>query len=398
MKERSQKEKQLKKQIVQIKQQREATDQARILSEQQFKAITDHAVDAIISINAKREIIFWNKAAEKLFGYKNDEIIGQEATTIMPERYKQRHREGVARYIATGKSKYLGKPLDFEGLRKDGSEFPLELAVTGWRSHNQWFFTAIIRDATERKKIENELYKTKAVSDHIAKTLQESLIKPVPQIPDLEIATALKSAYEAQRVGGDFYDIFELGNNLVAVLIGDVAGKGIEAAGLTETVRSSVRTLSYIDPSPSFVFGKTNEALIKQTPSELFITSAFFVINTATRQVRFTRAGHPPAFLCSQKACSIIESPIGYPLGTYIDIYEEDCFQLQKKQTLLLYTDGLIEAKRERKLWGEESVLKVLQKVKSQKPQSIIDTLLKEATDFAEGKLQDDIALVAIRY
>lgn len=391
-------EEKLSKIIVKIEHQLEEVDKARNLSEQQFLAIANNAVDAIISINSQRKVIFWNKAAEKLFGYKKQEIMGQEVTIIMPQRYKSRHKRGVSRYIATSKSKYLGKPLEFEGLRRDGSEFPLELAVSGWKSDDKWFFTAIIRDITKRKQIETELKKAKDVSDHIAETLQESLIKPLPKIPGLEIATALKSAYETQRVGGDFFDIFQLNDNLVAILIGDVAGKGIDAAGLTETARSSVRTLSYVDPSPAFVFSKTNQALIKQVPNSMFITASLFMINTITGQVRFARAGHPPAILCSQNSCHLINAPIGYPLGTYDDIYEEEYFEIQKNQILVLYTDGLIEAKSNHILFSEKGALKALKKNKSQKPQDIIDALLKAAIDFSKGKLQDDIGLVAIRY
>ncbi len=382
--------------LVSVEHQRIEADKARQFSDQQFNALADNAVDAIVTINDERKITFWNKAAEKFFGYSADEILGKEVTIIMPKRYQERHRKGVVRYLATKRSKYLGKPIEIEGLRKDGTEFPLELAVKGWEADEGYFFTAIIRDISKRKYIENELKKAKNISDHIAETLQESLIKPVPEIAKLKIATALIPAYEAQRVGGDFFDIFELDEDQVAILIGDVAGKGIEAAGLTETVRSSVRTLSYIDSSPSFVFAKTNQSLIRQIPSSLFVTAQLFVINTATGQVIFARAGHPPAIMCSEKNCHLIEAPKGYPLGTYDGIYEEGYFELSKNQTLILYTDGLIEAKSGHVLFGEEGVIKTLEQSESQEPQELIDGLLKAATDFSKGRLQDDIGIVAV--
>ena len=107
----------------------------------------------------------------------------------------------------------------------------------------------------------------------IATTLQENLLHPVPQIPGLEVATCSLPANSAELVGGDFSDVFVADDSHVVVLIGDVAGKGVRAAGLTETVRSSTVRLRSIDPSPAFVLAKTNELLLRYDPDEPHVTA-----------------------------------------------------------------------------------------------------------------------------
>ena len=97
---------------------------------------------------------------------------------------------------------------------------------------------------------------------HVATTLQEAFIHPLPDVPGLEFAVTAQRAYEPDLVGGDFYDAFDLGDGRAAVLVGDVEGKGVRAAGLTETVRSAVRALALVDASPGFILGKTNELLL----------------------------------------------------------------------------------------------------------------------------------------
>jgi PAS domain S-box-containing protein len=230
----------------------------------------------------------------------------------------------------------------------------------------------------------------------IAETLQESLIRPVPKLEGLEVVVSYETATEAARVGGDFYDIFALDGDLVAVVIGDVAGKGVEAAGTTEMIRSSVRALAYIDPSPSFVLSKTNQALLAQTEPEDFATALLLILNMTTREIGIASAGHPPPVLCGRQAESI-SIPIGFPLGLFAETYKESYMRLKKDECVVLYTDGLTEARRNRRFFGEKGVLRTLQGVPADDPRTVVECLLKSVKEFSDGKLKDDIALVALR-
>lgn len=231
----------------------------------------------------------------------------------------------------------------------------------------------------------------------IARTLQEHLVKPAPKVHGLDIGIVYGSAYEAELVGGDFYDIFDVGNNLVAVLVGDVSGKGIQAAGLTETIRSSVRTLAYMDPSPAFVFNRLNQSLMRQLKPGDFATAIFLVIDTETHEMRIAGAGHPSPVLCGGGKRAVVRAVPGALLGVFPSTYQEVYLRLNESQAVVLYTDGLIEARRDGKFFGQQRLLKTAAASKCDEPQALADELLAAATSFSDGRLGDDIAIVALR-
>src|SRR3972149_5808494 len=124
--------------------------------EERYRAITETVVDAIISIDEDGRIILCNPATKKIFGYE-DEIIGSNITTLMPERYQKVHQNGMNRYLNTGIPKIIGSTVEVVGMKKDGIEFPVELSLSSWRTDERCYFTGIIRDITERKQMEHIL-------------------------------------------------------------------------------------------------------------------------------------------------------------------------------------------------------------------------------------------------
>lgn len=231
---------------------------------------------------------------------------------------------------------------------------------------------------------------------HIAEILQESLIHPVPDIPNVDIGIAYKTAFEASRIGGDFYDVFKIGSDKVVVVVGDVSGKGIEAAGLTETIRSSVRTLAYLNPSPSYILDRTNLSLMNQINFDQFITSLILIMNTRSGVVRYSNAGHEPAIICGQKV-DFLNVPNGLPLGSFEQKYDELEFRIENEDTIVLYTDGLSEARFDSTLFGRNRIIETLAGFRNDDPKKIAAGLIKKASDFSNGKLKDDIAIVAFR-
>lgn len=126
-------------------------------SELRYRAIIESANDAIILSDEKGLISGWNSSAEKIFGYQPTEIIGKEISTLTPESYRDRHRQGFARYLSTGESKLIGRTVEMVALKKDGSEFPAELSLSSWKAEAGTFFSAVVRDLSEQKKIQEEL-------------------------------------------------------------------------------------------------------------------------------------------------------------------------------------------------------------------------------------------------
>ncbi len=126
-------------------------------SEERFRSVAQTAGEAIITIDSRGNIIFWNKAATTIFGYTPDEAIGKPLTFIMPERFHSAHQNGIERVVSTGKSRILGKTVEMVGLRRDNSEFPVELTLSTWKIKEEIFFTGIVKDITERKQAEDEI-------------------------------------------------------------------------------------------------------------------------------------------------------------------------------------------------------------------------------------------------
>ncbi len=121
-------------------------------SEMRFRSVAQSANDAIISADHAGNIISWNRGAETIFGYGEKEVLGNPLTVLMPERYRELHRTGLERLVSTGEERILGKTLEWYGLRKNGTEFPLDLSIATWKTEGGIFFSGIIRDITERKQ------------------------------------------------------------------------------------------------------------------------------------------------------------------------------------------------------------------------------------------------------
>lgn len=169
-------------------------------SEQHFRSVAETAGDAIITADSQGNIFAWNRAAESMFGYCAEEVTGKSLTVLMPNEFHSRHQSGLDRAISTGESHIIGKTVELKGLRKDGNSFPLELSLARWEKEQDSFFTAIIRDITDRKITEEVLrnqayelskrlkeldclYSISSLVDQIGISLDEILQETVHLIP-----------------------------------------------------------------------------------------------------------------------------------------------------------------------------------------------------------------------
>ncbi len=127
-------------------------------SEEKHRIMIETAQDAIICIDEKEKINVWNKASENIFGYSNKEIIGQPIITIIPEEYKKKHKEGIKRFIETGKPNFIGKTIEILGRTKAGNVIPIEMSLSFQElEEGQYNFMGIIRDITSQKEAERKL-------------------------------------------------------------------------------------------------------------------------------------------------------------------------------------------------------------------------------------------------
>jgi two-component system CheB/CheR fusion protein len=128
-----------------------------VQADERMRSVVNHVVDGIISIDERGTITTFNPAAERIFGYRADEAIGQNVRMLMPEPYRGEHDGYVSNYLQTGRAKIIGIGREVVGQRKDGTVFPMELAISVFRLDGERHFTGIVRDITERKRMEQEL-------------------------------------------------------------------------------------------------------------------------------------------------------------------------------------------------------------------------------------------------
>lgn len=128
-------------------------------SEERFRSITQSATDAIVTADSNGNIVGWNSAAEKIFGYSEGEALTKSLSIIIPPKYWEKHLEGMQRVISGGEHRVIGKTIELEGLHKNGKIFPIELSLSEWESSGNKFYTGIMRDISERKRNEEEIKK-----------------------------------------------------------------------------------------------------------------------------------------------------------------------------------------------------------------------------------------------
>jgi len=139
-----------------------------------INAIVDTAVDAIITIDSQGAVLLFNHAAEKMFGYKNNEILGKNITIVMPEPHRTKHDQYLHNYIKTNKAKILGKSREVKGIRKNGDEFPILLSISKMEVGNKIRFTGILRDISAQKLAEEELIQARNNAESARQIAEES--------------------------------------------------------------------------------------------------------------------------------------------------------------------------------------------------------------------------------
>ncbi len=139
-----------------------------------FKAIAAAANDAIILMGQKEEVTFWNGAAEKIFGYSSEEMLGKNLhETLTPEKYRELQNKNFDQFIRTGTGNAIGKTVEVEAIRKNGEIFPVELSLSALKINGKWNALGIVRDISQRKSDEEKLLRQKEKFDYLLKNLND---------------------------------------------------------------------------------------------------------------------------------------------------------------------------------------------------------------------------------
>lgn len=165
--------------------------------ESRLRAVTESLNDAVISVDEQSRIVFWNSAAARMFGYPPEEALGMDLTELMPPEFRARHLRGMAGVLRGERGRLLGRTTPgLEGLRRDGTSFPIELSLGGWQAPSGRFFTGIVRDMTERRRAEQRLERSNRDLEQLATIASHDLAAPAQSIE-------LLAEHLASRYGGE---------------------------------------------------------------------------------------------------------------------------------------------------------------------------------------------------
>ena len=231
----------------------------------------------------------------------------------------------------------------------------------------------------------------------IAETFQQALLMTPPAIPGIEVGVRYRAATEAARVGGDFYDLITLSPGRLMVIVGDVCGKSLGAAAQSAVVRYMLRAYA-AEGSPGEALSRLNSALIAQSPDQPFVTLVVAYIDVARHMFEYAVAGHPRPVILAGRREFPMPGDGNVPVGIFRGaVYPTNRAILPDDTTIVMYTDGMTDARIHGKLFGEERLREAVSDNLQLSAQGLADALLETVKAFAGGVLADDCAVVTIR-
>jgi PAS domain S-box-containing protein len=336
-----------------------------------------------------------NAQTEAVFGYRRGELLGHPVEMLVPERFRAEHPGHRRGYATNQQVRPMGAGLELSGLRRDGSEFPVEISLSPLQTSDGLLVSAAVRDVSERKAAEERISELYRQQRHVALTLQRSLMGLLPEIPGLQTAGRYLPA--TRGVGGDWYDLIPLGAGRTGVLIGDVMGRGLEAATVMGRLRSAANALARTGMPPRQLMDAL-DAVVRDLAGQL-VTCCYLVINASREEVTASSAGHLPILLARPDGgVGELPVPVSVPLGVGDIPHEETTLPVPHGSTLVLYTDGLVETRSSdlgTQIEALESELRAACLTSSTPDQAadrILDSLLPDP-----GAPLDDVTLLLAR-
>lgn len=368
-------------------------------SELRYRLLWETATDAIILMDVDSRIHFANPAVEQVFGYAPEEIVGQSLTRLQPEYLRALHREGIQRYLRTGQKRLNWRATETTGLRKDGTEIPIEVAFSDMEWGGKRWFVGFVRDVTERKRAEEVLHENQE-QFRIAREIQQHLFpKAAPELEGFEIAGA---SYPADATGGDYFDYLPRQNQHVGVVVGDVTGHGVGPALLMAETRAYLRILSKNHEDAGEILTRANTVLAEDVGIERFVTVLLAQLDGPNRRLTYANAGHPPGYILNSEGdIKVRLTRTGVPLGIRSDATYKtsESIPLVSGDLVLLFTDGFEEAISPDDIpFGIERTLQVVRENRSRPAPKIVQALYDSVRAFSRSVPQsDDLTAIVIR-
>jgi PAS domain S-box-containing protein len=389
-----------------------------------FEALVLNSPVAIAIMDLDEKVVSWNPAAERLFGYSQAQAVGRSIDDLVagtPEMHAE-----VLEYTRQVSSDSRVDAVTRRS-RKDGTLVDVELlAVPVTVGGDQVGTYAMYHDITELKRVEEEvrqlnkdlerrvaerteqlkraMAKQQEVAQErerieqelrVARLIQHTLLpKSLPELEGHQIAVYYQPARE---VGGDFYDFLRLPDGRLGLIVGDVSGKGVPAAIVMAITRTLLRAAYHLG-SPGEILQQVNDRLFPDIPPNMFVTCLAALLDSRTGRLQYANAGHDLPYVRHAAGVSELRAT-GMPLGLMPSMsYEEKEITLKPGESILLYSDGLVEAHSPRREMFGFSRMQGYVREHSEGA-TLIDSLLAELEQFTgeDWEQEDDITLLTLQ-
>ena len=375
------------------------------LVEDDAESLYDRAPCGYLSTSPDGVVTKVNQTFLTLTGYRRDELVGRHLTDLLTAGGRIYHETHYAPML---RMQGMAREIALDVVRADGERIPVLLnAVADIDDRGaQRAVRIAVFDATERREYERELLRAKRRAEEsearartLARTLQQTLIPPTPPaIPGLDVATFYLAAGGGDEVGGDFYDVFQTGHADWVVVIGDVSGKGVDAAVVTALARYTLRAAAVRSADPAAALEMLNEVMLDHE-TDRYCT----VLVLRLRQgddgwtVVVSAGGHPLPLL---RAADGSVREVGDP-GWLVGLLAEASFEsrelpLRPGDALVLYTDGVTEARGAGLLYGPERLARTVAAT-SGDAADLARAVYDSVAEFQGPTARDDIALLVLR-
>ena len=385
-----------------------ATDQAfyDALLEDDPESLYERAPCGYLSTDPNGRIVKSNATFSTLSGYPADQLVGKRFADLLAAGgriYYETHYAPMLRMQGTVRE------VAFDIVRPDGSRLPVlvNAALVRTAGGEPRVVRIAVFDATERREYERELVRSlrraersEAQARALARTLQQTLIPPTPpHIPGLDVSAAYRPDGDGEEVGGDFYDIFQTGPQDWVVTLGDVCGKGVDAAVITALVRHTVRALTVQIEEPDEVLHALNDVLLAHATDRFCTVLLLRLRHDGDSWVVSTSAGGHPLPL--RVVDGGVPTTVGVP-GTLVGVLTDPMFhrvgfRLTPGETLVLYTDGVTEGRFGQEFYGEQRLTDSIVACLGAGTDSPAHDMMEQVVAFQHGMPRDDIAIVTIR-
>ncbi len=380
-------------------------------SRDQLELVLRHMPVGVTVVGPDGRYRFVNDVTARINNAEPDALIGVSAyeaiagLTILDDDGNEMDREELPLFRALRGEESPPQLVRFQGPAVQEQSWAIAHAIPlpGPAGEPQ-AVVSVIENVTGVKSAEAALRSSESRYREIADTLQRGLLPPeASEVAGLDFAARLLTEQAGTRIGGDFYDVFQVSGDRYAIVIGDVAGKGVGAAGLTALARYTIRTAAMTDPAPLSVLHTLNAALLKTAPEEQYLTAIYALVERVEggHEVTVAAGGHPPPLQVAADGNVKTVDARGTLLGYFeeLELYESRA-RLEPGDALVFFTDGITEAGFRDESPGapvtHEALAALLSTCAGDSAQSIAKRIEARVLAAEGGDLRDDATLVVV--